>query len=450
MFKKISFLLLIVTIFIFNSAFVVIGHRGDPIKAPEETFQSFDTAFNEGADYAELDVHLSNDNVLIVSHDKNLQRITKKPLIVSDNDYNTLSTLTVANGEHIHSLNEVFEHYKNNPKAKFLIETKKTKHGNPKDMEKILYQVINQYHMENRVAFHSFSEESLEKLANYFPNSQRIFISGSLQRLNFDVFKYSTGVNISSDLITPTLVNQLHSLNQKVYVWDEMNENKNQWNWLVNMPIDGVVTNFSATGAKYRDLKNKAEFKNTNENFVYINKNEIPIYENPYIKSNITGKSKYLDSYNVQDIVTFNNKSYFQLSSNEFVSSEDFIPESQLEELLAYMNSTFIVKNPKQPHIIYKQPNSQSSSGTALLINKKYKILSIKKDGHSYWLKTTLGWVLANNTLINFQDNQGKHLYFSLPQNKRLININLNTSPISGSTAKSFSKIFNYSDLFEK
>src|SRR5699024_12054553 len=125
---KISLALLV---FFFASGFTVIGHRGDPINAPEETFESFDKAFAEGADYVELDIHVSKDNVLVVSHDRDLERVTGTSAIVSQHNFSELAQLTQKNGEPIHSLNQVFEHYKNNPKAKFLIETKKTKKDNP-------------------------------------------------------------------------------------------------------------------------------------------------------------------------------------------------------------------------------------------------------------------------------------------------------------------------------
>lgn len=46
-------------IFFLNSGFTVVGHRGDPIKYPEETIQTDDSAFNSGADYVELDLQLS-------------------------------------------------------------------------------------------------------------------------------------------------------------------------------------------------------------------------------------------------------------------------------------------------------------------------------------------------------------------------------------------------------
>ena len=54
----------------------VIGHRGDPAHAPENTLESFARAIAAGADALELDVHLTQDGVPVVHHDARLERTT--------------------------------------------------------------------------------------------------------------------------------------------------------------------------------------------------------------------------------------------------------------------------------------------------------------------------------------------------------------------------------------
>lgn len=111
-------------IFIFESGFLVIGHRGNPSKYPEETIQSDNSAFADGADYVELDLHVSKDNVLVVSHDRDLSRVVGSSVIVSQNNFSYLNTLKQANGESIISLDQLFDYYKDKPNTKFLLETK--------------------------------------------------------------------------------------------------------------------------------------------------------------------------------------------------------------------------------------------------------------------------------------------------------------------------------------
>ncbi len=48
---------------------LIIGHRGAPNTAPENTFESFDNAFALGADGIELDVRFGDGGSLVIKHD---------------------------------------------------------------------------------------------------------------------------------------------------------------------------------------------------------------------------------------------------------------------------------------------------------------------------------------------------------------------------------------------
>ncbi len=116
--------------FLILSGFTVIGHRGDPLQAPEETFESFNDAFADGAKYAELDLRESKDGTLIISHDSNLERVSGQDISISKTDFNQLQQVKQSNGESIHSLAELFAYYQNQPQTRFVLETKKAKRIN--------------------------------------------------------------------------------------------------------------------------------------------------------------------------------------------------------------------------------------------------------------------------------------------------------------------------------
>ena len=54
----------------------VFAHRGGSALAPENTIAAFDRGLALGADGLELDVHLSRDGVVVVHHDRTLERTT--------------------------------------------------------------------------------------------------------------------------------------------------------------------------------------------------------------------------------------------------------------------------------------------------------------------------------------------------------------------------------------
>jgi glycerophosphoryl diester phosphodiesterase len=60
----------------FSSRPQVFAHRGGCDLGPENTIAAFDIGISTGADGLELDVHLSVDGVVVVHHDKTLDRTT--------------------------------------------------------------------------------------------------------------------------------------------------------------------------------------------------------------------------------------------------------------------------------------------------------------------------------------------------------------------------------------
>ena len=55
---------------------LVFAHRGGSALAPENTIAAFDNGLALGADGLEVDVHLSRDGVVVVHHDRLLDRTT--------------------------------------------------------------------------------------------------------------------------------------------------------------------------------------------------------------------------------------------------------------------------------------------------------------------------------------------------------------------------------------
>src|SRR5437870_2409665 len=55
---------------------LVFAHRGGSALAPENTMAAFDRGMACGADGFELDVRLSRDGVVVVHHDRTLDRTT--------------------------------------------------------------------------------------------------------------------------------------------------------------------------------------------------------------------------------------------------------------------------------------------------------------------------------------------------------------------------------------
>jgi len=74
----------------------VTGHRGNAAAFPENTIPSFASAIDLGVDWIELDAHLSKDGKLVVIHDFDTGRVGDRKLKVSEETFETLSSVDVA------------------------------------------------------------------------------------------------------------------------------------------------------------------------------------------------------------------------------------------------------------------------------------------------------------------------------------------------------------------
>lgn len=322
---KANLIWILLACYLFTAGFTVIGHRGDPLKAPEETYQSDDDAFAAGAEYVELDVQESADGQIVIQHDDSLLRMTGHDVLIRTNTLATLQQYHTKNGETIHSLADLFKHYANT-KAKFLIETKVDKAYPHPDMEAKIAALVNAYHMTNRIMFHSFSTHSLKRLAKLLPTVPRYFIVGTSKKINFGVFAYTTGIDLSVELVSANIVKALHDLGQKVLIWDEMTESPERWSWLSNLNIDGIVTNYPSIAAQYAKLK--AVAATTTKQQLVTNDSDVssPIVENPYTATATTKQIAPGETRTAIAKVTIGQTSYYRLGQNSFVATTNMNP----------------------------------------------------------------------------------------------------------------------------
>ena len=87
----------------------IVGHRGACGYAPENTLRSFAKAIELGCDRAELDVHVSLDQVPVVIHDDTVERTTNGKGLVRSLTVSQLRALDAGEGEKIPTLREVMD-----------------------------------------------------------------------------------------------------------------------------------------------------------------------------------------------------------------------------------------------------------------------------------------------------------------------------------------------------
>ena len=91
---------------------LIWGHRGARAYCPENTLLAFETAFDQGADGIELDIHYTKDGEIVVFHDFDLEALTGEKGMIYEKTFEQLQTLTIKHeitGHQIPTLEDVLK-----------------------------------------------------------------------------------------------------------------------------------------------------------------------------------------------------------------------------------------------------------------------------------------------------------------------------------------------------
>lgn len=131
-----------------------IGHRGAKGYEPENTLVSFQKAIDLGVDGIELDVHLSNDNELVVIHDDKINRTTNGEGFVTDFSLTELKSFHIGEKHTIPTLKEVLNLV--NQKCLVNVELKGNRTAKP------VMAVVAEYVLEKNWQFNHFLVSSFD------------------------------------------------------------------------------------------------------------------------------------------------------------------------------------------------------------------------------------------------------------------------------------------------
>jgi len=157
--------------------FIVLGHRGAKGHAPENTMPSFYKAIELGANMFELDIHMSRDGVLVVMHDKTVDRTTNGTGKVSDLTWDEIQRLDAGSwfgpefaGTKVPRLEEVFEELAD--KILIDVEIKAGEEGPYPGIVDRLVDLVKGAGITERVLITSFHPQYLKEARAKLPGAQ--------------------------------------------------------------------------------------------------------------------------------------------------------------------------------------------------------------------------------------------------------------------------------------
>jgi len=225
----------------------IIAHRGYSDIAPENTLSSFKKAIEVNSDYIELDVHKTKDDVLVVIHDKTVDRTSSnnKKGKISKLNHKELADMYVGfstkfgnqySNEKIPTLEEVLLLAKG--KTKVCVEIKED------NIEKEVVGLLQKTGMVNQVIIFSFSKKTVLNIKKNNPDIETLFLISSANLETIDFVKENNinaiGVGRSTDT-SKEFISYAHKNKIKIFKWTINNEEEIKE--LIDLKIDGIITN---------------------------------------------------------------------------------------------------------------------------------------------------------------------------------------------------------------
>lgn len=242
----------------------VHGHRGARAVLPENTLPAFEHAIQAGADYLELDLAVTRDNVLVVSHDPVLPesictggagtRVIREMTVAELKQWDCGSRANLSfprqkavPGTHVPTLDEVFA-LADRGSFGFNIETKLSAKRPeltppPEEFARLLYDAIHKRGLENRVLVQSFDFRTLHAMKRIAPAIRLNALIGRDDTRDWAVVAQESGAGCIApeyNLVTPERVQKAHAIGLTVVPWTV--NDAAEWDRLVAAGVDGIIT----------------------------------------------------------------------------------------------------------------------------------------------------------------------------------------------------------------
>ncbi len=241
----------------------VHGHRGARAMRPENTIPAFRYAIAAGVDVLELDMAVTRDNVIVVSHDPYLE----PPVCSGPREKAVIRELTLAEvrqwdcgakqnpafpkqqpvpGTRVPTLDEVFALA---PQGvfDFNIETKifadrPQLTPPPDEFAQMVLDKIRKYGLEKRVILQSFDFRTLHSMKRLAPDIRRAALYSGAPKDFVEIAREADAGIISPEfhLVTPEQVKAAHAAGLTVIPWTA--NKPEDWDRLLAAGVDAIIT----------------------------------------------------------------------------------------------------------------------------------------------------------------------------------------------------------------
>lgn len=237
----------------------LVAHRGGAGLAPENTLASFRKGLDLGADYLEMDVHLTKDGVPVVIHDPTIDRTTDGRGRVGDMTLEQLQTFNAAakfpggwtSKEPVPTLAQVLDLAKGTA-VRLEIEIKVAADNRPyPGIEQKVLDEVARRGMLDRVRILAFEFDTLKQVRALNPSVQTVALMGIDYFRGKDmnapaaavdeVASFANGIGVNKDLLTAQLTREAQNRKMLVGVWTV--DGDAEIKKFIGMGVDSITSN---------------------------------------------------------------------------------------------------------------------------------------------------------------------------------------------------------------
>ena len=243
---------------------LVHGHRGARARMPENTLPAFEYAIEQGVDALEMDMAVTKDNVIVISHDP----ILETPVCTGPRNGAVIHLLTLAEvrqwdcgavpnpnfsnqraipGTRMPTLDDVFQLARRGT-FDYNIETKSFPERPeytppPEEFARMVLEKIRQYKLEKRVILQSFDFRTLVAMRKLAPEIRLSALTETDPRSFAAIAEDAARAEIVSPyyrLVTPDKVAAAHAAGIQVVPWtvDELAD----WDKMIEAKVDAIIS----------------------------------------------------------------------------------------------------------------------------------------------------------------------------------------------------------------
>lgn len=224
---------------------LIAAHRGDSVRAPENTYPAFELAALENPDgMIELDVQQTRDGVIVVSHNDSLKKFTGDDSAIHELTYDEVMEIDVGSwfspqysGLRLSTLDEVLKLLKPYKDLYVQIEIKVAEYDH--HLEQALVDILYANGMQDRCYVISLSPVPLERIKAIEPAISTLYTM-SMAIGDISSFEAADGYSVEESYVTRQLVNSVHASGKTIYAWTANSGSTIQY--LVDCGVDGILT----------------------------------------------------------------------------------------------------------------------------------------------------------------------------------------------------------------